>query len=231
MNKNELLNSKEVLEFDEHFQTVLEKAKDRNLRLVKLEKSIPEVYEREMELFLKKFFEHDPFEFKPDDLEEVFVNGKNIKQIKLDRRPTTYLSLFRFLELHRQKLSEIKQDISSLAEVIKEEKANYSSNEGLLTAALNDALSAGRVYKNIYQLTNGLFTKLVKQVNSELHDAKNTQGSDAYINLRKTNSEINLRGLFYPYYEKLFSNSMFLLAVSQKIRSERLNLLSKLEGK
>ncbi|MCX7998557.1 MAG: hypothetical protein N3A69_06320, partial [Leptospiraceae bacterium] len=100
----------------------------------------------------------------------------------------------------------------------------------ILTSALNDALSAGRVYKNIYQLTSGLFTRLVKQVNSELNDAKNTQGSDAYINLRKANSEINLRSLFHPFYEKLFSNSMFLLAVSQKIRSDRLNLLSKLEG-
>ncbi len=229
MNKNDLLNTKEVLEFDEHFQALIEKAKDRNLRIIKLEKSIPEIYEKEMELFLKKFFENDPFELKNEDLEEIFVNGKNIKQIKQDRRPSTYWSLFRFLELHRQKLSDIKQDISHLAEVIKEEKANYSTNEKLLTSALNDALSAGRIYKNIYQLTSGLYIKLVKQVNLELQETKNTQGSDAYLNLRKANSETNLRGLFYPYYEKLFSNSMFLIAVSQKIRGERLNLLSKLD--
>lgn len=229
MVNNEQLNSKEVLEFDEHFQSLVEKAKDRNLRLIKLEKTIPEIYEKEMEYFLKKFFENDPFEFKPDDLEEVFVNGKAIKQIKSDRRPTTYLSLFRFLELNRQKLAEIKQDISSLAEIIKEEKANYASNEQFLTAALNDALSAGRIYKNIYHLTSGLYIKLIKQINQELQEAKNTQGSDAYLNLRKANSEVSLRSMFYPYYEKLFSNSMFLLAVSQKIRGERLNLLAKLD--
>lgn len=216
-------------EFDAHLYSLVEKAKDRNLRMIKLEILIPEVYEKDMDKFLQKFFEPDPFEFKTDDLEEVMLNGKVIKQIKVDRRPVTYLSLLRFLELHRQKLLAIKQDISALADVIKEEKASYQITDTLKSSALNEALSAGRIYKSIHGLTQNLYIKLIQQINDELEDAKNNQGKDAFINLRKMNSEASLRASFHPYYEKLFMNSMFMLAVSKKIRSERLQLLSSLE--
>jgi hypothetical protein len=216
-------------EFDAHLFSLIEKAKDRNLRMIKLEKLIPEVYEKEMDKFLQKFFESDPFEFKADDLEEVMLNGKLVKQIKVDRRPVTYLSLLRFLELHRQKLLAIKEDISALAEVIKEEKASYQVTDSLKSSALNEALAAGRIYKNIQSLTQNLYIKLFRQINDELEEAKNNQGRDAFINLRKMNSEASLRASFHPYYEKLFMNSMFMLAVSKKIRSERLQLLSSFE--
>jgi hypothetical protein len=219
----------DTLEFDTYFGSLIEKTQDRNLRMIKLERPIPEVYEKDMDKFLQKFFEKDPFEFKPDDLEEVMMNGKVIKQIKVDRRPVTYLSLLRFLELHRQRLSDIKQDISALADVIKEEKASFQISDSIKSSALNEALAAGRIYKNIHSLTLNLYLKLVRQINSELEEAKHTQGRDAFINLRKMNSESFLRTSFHPYYEKLFMNSMFMMAVSKKIRKERLQLLTSME--
>jgi len=219
-----------VEEFDAHFSSLIEKSKDRSLRIIKLEKSIPEVYEKDIELFLKKFFEKDPFEFKPEDLEDVMVNGKVVKQVKLDRRPSTYLSLFRFLELYRQQLFSIKEDISALSQIIKKEKASYKIQDSLKSSALNEALSAGRIYKNIHGLVQNLCIKLIRQINEELHEALSTQGKDAFINLRKVISEVYIKSYFNPEYDKLFVNSMFMLAVSKKIRSERLQILSSLEN-
>ncbi|HNO25261.1 MAG TPA: hypothetical protein PKK94_19940, partial [Leptospiraceae bacterium] len=95
-------------DFDAAFDVIVAKSQDRTLRMLKLDMQIPEEYERDMKGFLSKYFQNDPFDIRIEDFEEIILDGKRIQRIKSERRPVSYLSLFRFLELFRQLLEEIK---------------------------------------------------------------------------------------------------------------------------
>ena len=57
-------------DFDAYFRNLLVKAYDKESRMLKLDFTIPEHYERDMKSFSQKFFSENPFELTGEDLEE-----------------------------------------------------------------------------------------------------------------------------------------------------------------
>ena len=154
-------------DFDAYFRNLLVKAYDKESRMLKLDFTIPEHYERDMKSFSQKFFSENPFELTGEDLEEFTVEGKLLKRIRLDRRPSTYLSLFRLVEMYRQELESIRVDIADLAKIFKEDWLGGNND-----LALKETLSAGRVYQRLISLAQNFHAKLIRNVNQSLRDTK-----------------------------------------------------------
>ncbi|MCB1179431.1 MAG: hypothetical protein KDK36_17750 [Leptospiraceae bacterium] len=218
--KNKNLTETEILEiFDSEFGRIIEKSKDVSARLVKLEFLIPEFYFNHMGKFLEKFFGKDPFELNQDDLETVFINGKSIKRIKLNRRPISYLSIFRFLLLCHQSLESIKDDVSV---ILHHYKDDFSKTEGMVNKdEFQKVQVAGRLFKKYNPTVHTLYLKLIKHINQTLEDAKLNQGEEGFVNIRKINGLDYLAALFDPEYKTLISNLTFMLAVAKEIKLER----------
>ncbi len=209
-------------DFDVYFKNLLVKAYDRESRMLKLNVSIPEQYERDMKSFSQKFFSENPFELVGEDLEEFFIEGKLLKRIRLDRRPSTYLSLFRLVEMYRQELESIRVDISDLAKVFKEDRAGTDND-----LALKETLSAGRVYQRLTSLAQNFHAKLIRNVNQSLKETKIAMGSDGFLNLRKINGDSYISSILNPDYTSMLNNSLFLIAISKRIRQHKLAIMEK----
>jgi len=215
-------NTATQFDFDAYFRNLLVKAYDRESRMLKLDVTIPEQYERDMKSFSQKFFSENPFELTGEDLEEFVVEGKLLKRIRLDRRPSTYLSLFRLVEMYRQELENIRVDISDLAKVFKEDWPG-GDNE----FALKETLSAGRVYQRLTSLAQNFHAKLIRNVNQSLRETKIAMGSDGFLNLRKVNGDSYISSILNPDYTSMLNNSLFLIAISKRIRQHKLAIMEK----
>jgi hypothetical protein len=209
-------------DFDAYFRNLLVKAYDKESRMLKLDFTIPEHYERDMKSFSQKFFSENPFELTGEDLEEFTVEGKLLKRIRLDRRPSTYLSLFRLVEMYRQELDSIRVDIADLAKVFKEDWPGGDND-----LALKETLSAGRVYQRLISLAQNFHAKLIRNVNQSLRDTKIAMGSDGFLNLRKVNGDSYISSILNPDYTSMLNNSLFLIAISKRIRQHKLAIMEK----
>jgi hypothetical protein len=210
-------NSPQQFDFDAYFRNILLKAYDRDLRILKLENPIPEVYEKDLKSFSQKFFSENPFEITNEDLEEFYIEGKLFKRIRIDRRPSTYLSLFRLTELYRAELEKIRGDIADLAKVFKEDKPSIDKD-----LVLKETLSAGRVYQKLSVLAQNFHTALIRNVNHSLKEIKIAMGSDGFLNLRKVNGDAFISSILNPHYNGMLNNSLFLIAISKKINQHKL---------
>ena len=215
-------NTATQFDFDAYFRNLLVKAYDRESRMLKLDVTIPEQYERDMKSFSQKFFSENPFELTGEDLEEFVVEGKLLKRIRLDRRPSTYLSLFRLVEMYRQELESIRLDISDLAKVFKEDWAGADND-----FVLKETLSAGRVYQRLTSLAQNFHAKLIRNVNQSLRETKIAMGSDGFLNLRKVNGDSYISSILNPDYTSMLNNSLFLIAISKRIRQHKLAIMEK----
>jgi hypothetical protein len=215
-------NTATQFDFDAYFRNLLVKAYDRESRMLKLDVTIPEQYERDMKSFSQKFFSENPFELTGEDLEEFVVEGKLLKRIRLDRRPSTYLSLFRLVEMYRQELENIRVDISDLAKVFKEDRAGADND-----FVLKETLSAGRVYQRLTSLAQNFHAKLIRNVNQSLRETKIAMGSDGFLNLRKVNGDSYISSILNPDYTSMLNNSLFLIAISKRIRQHKLAIMEK----
>jgi hypothetical protein len=210
-------------DFDAYFRNLLAKAYDRDSRMLKLDVPIPEAYERDMKSFSQKFFSENPFELTGDDLEEFLIEGKLFKRIRMDRRPSTYLSLFRLVEMYRQELENIRTDIADLARVFKEDIGVDND------LALKETLSAGRVYQKLSSLAQNFHTRLIRSINQSLKEMKIAMGSDGFLNLRKANGDSYISSILNPDYTSMLNNSLFLIAISKKIRQHKISILEKVK--
>ncbi len=210
-------------DFDAYFRNLLVKAYDRDSRMLKLDVPIPEAYERDMKSFSQKFFSENPFELTGEDLEEFLIEGKLFKRIRIDRRPSTYLSLFRLVEMYRQELENIRTDIADLARVFKED---IGIDNDLV---LKETLSAGRVYQKLSSLAQNFHTRLIRSINQSLKETKIAMGSDGYLNLRKANGDSYISSILNPDYTSMLNNSLFLIAISKKIRQHKISILEKVK--
>ncbi|MCB1142782.1 MAG: hypothetical protein H7A24_03905 [Leptospiraceae bacterium] len=210
-----------IEDFDRYFRAILEKATDRESRIIKLEFLIPQEYERDMKGFSSTFFSNNPFELTVGDLDEVSIEGRLIKRIRPDRKPSTFLSLFRLTEMYRQFLEDIHGDIKILAGHYKQYRVDQPEKELIKELILKETLSAGRVYQKLSLVSQNFHTKLVHLVNDSLAEAKSAVGPEGFINLRKFNGESFLGSVLNPEYKSMISNSLFLIAISKKIRQQR----------
>lgn len=212
------------MDFDDLFKNLLEKNKDaHDSRILKLEFPIPAKYESNMDEFLEKFFSNDPFEIKPQDLETFITPGGNIKKLKFDRRPSTFLSILRFLELYRQQLKSIKSDLSKLATCYKKFEDNDlldPFNSGLKNQIFTQLLSAGRIIKKWSPQLESLYKLTIVNINLSITEAESTNGrTKAFVNLRKVHSEGYLNVTFHPYYENMVNFCIMCLAFSSKLKA------------
>lgn len=210
-------NSPQQFDFDAYFRNILVKAYDKDIRILKLENPIPEPYEKDLKSFSQKFFFENPFEITTEDLEEFYIEGKLFKRIRIDRRPSTYLSLFRLTELYRSELENIRGDIADLAKLFKEDKPSIDKD-----LVLKETLSAGRVYQKLSVLAQNFHTALIRNVNHSLKEIKIAMGSDGFLNLRKVNGDAFISSILNPYYNGMLNNSLFLIAISKKIHQHKL---------
>lgn len=210
-------------DFDAYFRNLLVKAYDKDSRMLKLEVPIPEAYERDMKAFSQKFFSENPFELTGEDLEEFLIEGKLFKRIRIDRKPSTYLSLFRLVEMYRQELENIRTDIADLARVFKEDIGVDND------LALKETLSAGRVYQKLSSLAQNFHTRLIRSINQSLKETKIAMGADGFLNLRKANGDSYISSILNPDYTSMLNNSLFLIAISKKIRQHKISILEKVK--
>lgn len=207
--------------FENYFTLILKTKTEA--RILKLEQPIPENYITSMNEFLKMFFEDDPFEIKPNDLETYFTPTGKIKRLKFDRKPSTYLSIFRFLELYRQQLSSIKHDVNKLAGFYKKIGLSGSNEKELIELRekiLTQLLSNGRLLMKWYPIAELLYKNLIQHLNSSLEESESNSGKGkGFINLRKIHSDSFLKNTFYPHYDSLTNFCVFCLAYSAKSKT------------
>ena len=212
-------------DFDAYFRMLLTKAYEKELRILKLEYQIPDSYEKDMKTFSQKFFHENPFEIVNEDLEDFLIEGKSFKRIRYDRRPSTYLSLFRLTEMYRQELESIRSDIAELAKVFKEGVGGIEMDE-----VLRETLSAGRVYQKLSSLAQNFHSALIRNINISLREMKISMGADGFLNLRKVNGDAYISSILNPYYTSMINNSLFLIAIAKKIRQHRVAIQERLKG-
>lgn len=218
-------NTPQQFDFDAYFRNLLQKAYDKDSRILRLEYPVPEIYEKDMKSFSQKFFAENPFQIVNEDLEDFLIEGKSFKRIRFDRRPSTYLSLFRLTEMYRQELEIIRSDIAELAKVFKEGRGGVETDE-----ILRETLSAGRVYQKLSALAQNFHSALIRNVNLSLKEIKISMGADGFLNLRKVNGDAYISGILNPYYTSMINNSLFLIAISKKIHQHRVAIQERLGG-
>ncbi|MBK8397076.1 MAG: hypothetical protein IPL26_17820 [Leptospiraceae bacterium] len=211
------------MEFDETFKALLLQNKENpETNILKLETPIPESYEDSMETFLEKFFVGDPFDIKPEDLEVVLMGSVKVKKLKSNRRPSTFLSILRFIELYRQLFKSINSDLNRLASCYRG-ILTKDSNDPKLTELKNKVLaevfSAGRILKKWNPQLDQFYRKTILAMNNSLVDTDSTNGNKkGVINLRKTYSESYLNLTFKPHYEDLINFCIICIAYSSKLK-------------
>lgn len=92
------------LKFDAHFRNLILKYRQNpNIRMLPLQEPIPAGYPYDQ--FLENYFSEIPYQFHFEDFDSV-VSGKEKRMhvLKYDRRPKTFISLFRFLEFFRARI-------------------------------------------------------------------------------------------------------------------------------
>lgn len=99
----------EFADFDLHLEYLIQQD---HPRIMNLEKRIPPGYP--WEILLQKHFANPPFDLGRDDLEVVIEAGKKVFRIAETRKPTTFLSLFRFLELFRRNLRQLEENLARI---------------------------------------------------------------------------------------------------------------------
>jgi len=109
-----------LADFDLHFEIV---TNDRSYRVANLLRKIPIDYP--LEDFLGKHFSSPPFELLPGDCERALLGGVSKWQIRESRKPSTFFSLFRFLEFFRISLLGLKQEMTLLGQL--REKVNFET--------------------------------------------------------------------------------------------------------
>ncbi|MDX1960478.1 MAG: hypothetical protein SFU98_18050 [Leptospiraceae bacterium] len=220
--KTEKNLEEELEKFNTKFQLILDRAElDKTSRILKMDMKIPEFYEKNMEAFLEKFFSKNPFELRKEDLEDYTLDRKVLKRLRFDRRPASYLSLFRFIEMYRQGLNIIKQNISVLASIYKYKEPRDIFEEQQKEILLNELLSAGRVFKKLQSLNVSFYATFIKHLNDSYLESTKLLGEDGFINIKKLNGDTFLATTFYPYYDQMITNSIFLETLSIRLRQER----------
>jgi hypothetical protein len=101
--------TQEFADFDLHLEYLIQQD---HPRIMNLEKRIPPNYP--WALLLEKHFGNPPFELTRDDLEVVIESGKKAFRIQETRKPTTFHSLFRFLELFRRSLRQLEDNLAKI---------------------------------------------------------------------------------------------------------------------
>jgi hypothetical protein len=92
---------------------------------------------------------------------------------------------------------------------------------------LKETLSAGRVYQRLTSLAQNFHAKLIRNVNQSLRDTKIAMGSDGFLNLRKVNGDSYISSILNPDYTSMLNNSLFLIAISKRIRQHKLAIMEK----
>jgi hypothetical protein len=212
------------MEFDEAFKSVLLQNKQSpDNRILRLDCQIPSKYESSMNEFLEKFFADDPFDIKPQDLDvSVTLNGK-IKTLRFDRRPSTFLSIFRFLELYRQQLKSVRQDLNTLATCYKKLLASELPEETtskIKNQILASILSAGRIIKKWTPQMEYLYRVTFTNINSVIAESEAANGKGkGFVNLRKTHSEGYLNLTLHPYYGNMVNFCIICIAYTSKFKT------------
>lgn len=210
------------MEFEEAFQSVLILNKqDPENRILRLECKIPSKYETNMNEFLEKFFSNDPFDIRPEDLDvTVTLNGK-IRSLKSNRRPSTFLSIFRFLELYRIQLNSLKTDINTLANCYKKFLASELPDSIISVTrnqVLANILSAGRMIKRWNPQMEYLYRFTLNNINLIITESEAANGpGKGFINLRKIISEAYLNLTLQPYYRNLVNFCIICIAYTSKL--------------
>ena len=220
------------MEFDEIFKHLLDVNKDApDSRILKLECPIPQKYETAMNEFLEKFFVNDPFEIKPQDLETFITPTGKIKKLKFDRRPSTFLSILRFLELYRQQLKKIQGNLSILASCYKKFESNDlfdPVNSVLKNEIFSHLLSAGRLLKKWNPQVEQLYKITLTNINLAITESEAINGrGKGFVNIRKIHSEGYLNLTFHPYYVNMINFCIMCIAFSAKFETMTVDYNSK----
>lgn len=210
------------MEFDEHFQHILQIYKDApDVRVLKLEYPIPNKYENAQNEFLEKFFKNNPFDITPHDLETFTTATVKIKRLKFDRRPSTFIGILRFIELYRQQLNSIQKNLSLLARRYKTfEKNNLLDPENtvLKNEIFTQILAAGRLLKKWIPQVELLYKNTLVNINLSLAESELVNGKGkGFVNLRKVQNEGYLNQAFHPYYQNLLNFCIMCIAFATKL--------------
>ncbi|HMV44482.1 MAG TPA: hypothetical protein PK079_16345 [Leptospiraceae bacterium] len=210
------------MEFDEHFKHILQLYQDSpDIRILKLEYPIPNKYETAQEEFLEKFFQNNPFEIFPNDLETFTIQNAKIKRLKFDRRPSTFIGILRFIELYRQQFNSIKKNLSLLARRYKTFEKNDlldPENSVLKNEIFTQILAAGRVLKKWTPQVELLYKNTLVNINTNLAESELVNGKGkGFVNLRKIHNEGYLNQTFHPYYQNLLNFCIMCIAFATKL--------------
>jgi hypothetical protein len=211
------------MQFEDYFSYILNTNKTANdNRILKLEHFFPLDFEKKQDYFLELFFSNDPFEIKHADLETFLTASGRIKKLKEDRKPSTFLSLFRFLELYRQQFQSQRNDLGTLAGIYKAfENKQIEENSDLKGKILNHLLSARRLYEKWYPQSEQFFKILIQTINQNLVESESIYGKgNGFVNLRKVQSESYMVATFHPYFESLVKFCIMCIAHTVKLKSE-----------
>jgi hypothetical protein len=228
MKHKNLTDSEKLNIFNTEFQKLIEKSKDVQARMIKLEFEIPEYYTVHMDEFLDTFFKDNPFELKAEDMEDIYVQGKIIKKIRMDRRPISYLSIFRFLVLCKTLTDSLKDSINALIPYFKKDIENPKLKDLQIkhSKTFHDIETAGRFYQKFHPAIQKLYIKLVSHINTSIMEAKSNQGEEGFLNLRKINGADFLAANFDPEYKLLLNNLTFLIAIAKEIGIKKAEITS-----
>lgn len=212
------------MEFDDAFKKILLENKEfPENRILRLEHRIPDKYETLMNEFLEKFFANDPFDIKPEDLDvTITLNGK-IRTLKFDRKPSTFLSIFRFLELYRQQMNSMNSDLQTLGSFYKSflnSKLPEESTAKIKSQILASILSAGKIIKKCKPQLEYLYRITIGSINSQIAEAEAANGKgNGFVNLRKVHSEGYLKLTFHPYYGNMVNFCIICIAHTSKLKA------------
>jgi hypothetical protein len=212
------------MEFDDVFKAILLENKDfPENRILRLEHRIPIKYETSMNEFLEKFFANDPFDIKPEDLDvTITLNGK-IRTLKFDRKPSTFLSIFRFLELYRQQMNSMNSDLQTLGSFYKSilnSKLPEESTSKIKSQILASLLLAGKIIKKCKSQMEYLYRITIGSINSQIAESEAANGKgNGFVNLRKVHSESYLKLTFHPYYGNMVNFCIICIAHTSKLRA------------
>lgn len=116
----------EFADFDLHLEYLIQQD---HPRIMNLERRVPPAYP--WERLLEKHFGNPPFDLTREDLDVVIESGKKVFRIQETRKPTTFLSLFRFLELFRRSLRQLEDNLAKIESQYDRVSKTKHENTGL----------------------------------------------------------------------------------------------------
>ncbi len=116
----------EFIDFDLHLEYLIQQ---NNPRIMNLERRIPNNYP--WQRLLEKHFSNPPFELTRDDCEVVLEAGKKVYRLQETRKPTTFHSLFRFLEFFRANTESLTENLNRIEQHYDRVHKTKHENTGL----------------------------------------------------------------------------------------------------